>query len=209
MKTLRKRIGTLMTAFLIGLGLLFVPGNSVYGMGASDFTDVSADYWGYSYIDFSANRGIINGYLSDDGTYQFRPENPVSKEESTAMLYRALNAAGKLKSNEDYTEEYTELFEEHKIAEWAQMYVAYGLKHGLITDAEISGFTDEAGLGIAAPREQVALWTAKAMERNFAPAYSSKSIIIYPAINYNLCFWFYLNHPACSVGLCHHYFIAI
>jgi hypothetical protein len=132
----------------------------------------SADYWGYSYIDFSANRGIINGYLSDDGTYQFRPENPVSKEESTAMLYRALNAAGKLKSNEDYTEEYTELFEEHKIAEWAQMYVAYGLKHGLITDAEISGFTDEAGLGIAAPREQVALWTAKAMERNFAPAYS-------------------------------------
>jgi hypothetical protein len=172
MKTLRKRIGTLMTAFLIGLGLLFVPGNSVYGMGASDFTDVSADYWGYSYIDFSANRGIINGYLSDDGTYQFRPENPVSKEESTAMLYRALNAAGKLKSNEDYTEEYTELFEEHKIAEWAQVYVAYGLKHGLITEAEISGFTDEAGLGIAAPREQVALWTAKAMERNLAPAYS-------------------------------------
>lgn len=169
---LRKRIGILIAAFLIGLGLFFAPGDSAYGMGASDFTDVSADYWGYSYIDFSANHGIINGYPSYDGTYQFRPENSVSKEESAAMLYRALNAAGKLKSNKDYTEEYAELFEEHKIAEWAQIYVAYGLKYGLITEAEISGFTDESGLGIAAPREQVALWTAKAMERNLAPAYS-------------------------------------
>ena len=172
MKILRKRIGILMAAFIIGLGLFFFPCNFVYGMGASDFTDVTADYWGYSYIDFSAGQGIINGYPSEGGTYQFLPENLVSREESMAMLYRTLNAAGKLKSDEDYTEEYTEIFAEHQIAEWAHIYVAYGLKYKMLTEAELGGFTDEAGLRTAAPREQVALWTAKAMGRKLSPAYS-------------------------------------
>lgn len=168
----KRRIKIIMLALITGLSLFFLPGNVAYGMGASGFTDVAWDYWGYSYIDFAAGQGIINGYLSNNGTYQFKPENPVSKEESMAMLYRALDAADKLESDEDFTAEYMELFSEHQIAEWAQKYVAYGLKHELLTEQEAAGFTDEAGLGIEAPREQVALWTAKAMKLNLTPASS-------------------------------------
>lgn len=160
-------------ALLVGLGILsFQERSSAYAMSAGDFTDVGADYWGFSYIDFSAGNGIINGYPSPDGTFRFLPENFVSREESMTMLYRALAAAGKLKGAEDYSSEYADLFAEHRIADWSQKYVAYGLKYGLITKAEIADFTDEAGVGIPAPREQVALWTAKALGRNLSPAYS-------------------------------------
>lgn len=169
----RKRTGIIILAFLVGLGLFtFRDVRPVCAMSAADFTDVAAGYWGYSYIDFSANSGIINGYLSNDGTYRFYPENPVTKEESMTMLYRALSAAGKLKSTEDFSAEYTDLLEEHKIAGWARQYVAYGLKHNLVSREEIADFTDERGRGIPASREQVALWTAKAMERNLSPAFS-------------------------------------
>jgi len=168
-----KRIGTLILAFLVGLGLFSVQeGKPVFAMSAADFKDVAAGYWGYSYIDFSAASGIINGYPSDDGAYRFLPENPVTREESMTMLYRALSAADQLKSPEDFSSEYTELFAENRIAGWAQKYVAYGLKYALITPDEISDFTGENGRGIAASREQVALWTAKAMGRNLSPAYS-------------------------------------
>jgi len=160
-------------ACFIGIGLLSLPGkNSAFAMSAGDFTDVAADYWGYSYIDFSASKGIINGYQSPEGAFQFLPENAVTKEESMTMLYRALSAAGKLKSTEDFSPEYAGLFAENKIAGWAKKYVAYGLKYELIEESELAGFTDGSGRGIPAPREQVAVWTAKAMERNLSPAYS-------------------------------------
>ena len=168
-----KRIGTLILAFLVGLGLLsFQEGKQVCAMSAAEFTDVTAGYWAYPYIDFSAGSGIINGYRSSDGTYRFLPETPVTREESMTMLYRALSAADKLKSAEDFSEDYAELLSEHKIAGWAKKYVAYGLKFNLITQAEIAGFTDESGRGVPASREQVAFWTAKAMGRNLSPAYS-------------------------------------
>jgi hypothetical protein len=141
-------------------------------MSAGDFTDVAPDYWGYPYIDFSAGNGIINGYQSPDGSYQFLPENAVTKEEAMTMLYRALSASGKLKSTEDFSAEFTDLFTENRIADWAKKYVAYGLKYQLISENELTGFTDGSGFGIPAPREQVAEWTAKAMGRNISPAYS-------------------------------------
>lgn len=168
-----KHLAIITLVLLTCFGLLsFREANYVYSMRAADFTDVAADYWGYQYIDFSAGNGIINGYQSPDGTYRFLPENPVSREESMAMLYRALSAAGTAKSGEDFTSEYTDVFAENKIAQWAQKYVAYGLKYQLLTNEELADFTDENGLGIPAPREQVALWTAKAMDRNLSPAYS-------------------------------------
>lgn len=160
-------------AFLIGLSFPSWNGeNSAYAMTAGNFTDVAADYWGYPYIDFSAGNGIINGYPSPDGTYQFLSENSVTREEAIAMLYRALSAAGKLKSTEDFSEEYTDLFTENLIADWAEIYVAYGLKYELFTVDDLPGFTDENGLGIPALREEIALWTAKAMEGKLSPAYS-------------------------------------
>lgn len=168
-----KRIGTFILAFMVAFGLLsFQEEKSVYAMSAADFTDVATSYWGYPYIDFAAGSGIINGYRSYDGTDQFLPENPVSREESMAMLYRALSAADKLKSHEDFSADYADLLTEHKIADWAKKYVAYGLKYGLVAQSELADFTGENGAGIPAPREQVAFWTAKALGKNLSPACS-------------------------------------
>ena len=168
-----KRAGMILLAFLMGLSLLsFQEGETAYAMSAGDFTDVAVNYWGYPYIDFSAGNAIINGYQSPNGTYRFLPENPVSREESMTMLYRALAASDKLKSTEDFSADYAELFTENKIAEWSKKFIAYGLKYELITENEVVDFTDDNGFGIPAPREQVAQWTAKAMGRNLSPAYS-------------------------------------
>ena len=173
MEMKRKRTAILTLVLFAGISLFsFSEKNYAYAMRASDFTDVKASYWGFSYIDFAAGNGIINGYQSHDGTYHFLPENSVTKEESITMLYRALSALNKLKSNEDLSVNYTDLFDENKIADWARKYIAYGLKYEWISESELSDFTDDKGLGITAPRQQVALWTAKAMSGNLSPAYS-------------------------------------
>ena len=174
MKNWSKRAFTITLAVMVSLSLFHWQQGVLcsYSMGASDFTDVTKDYWGYSYIDFSANHDVINGYLSPDGTYQFLPEKSVTREEAMTMLYRALTAAGKLQSQDDFSTEYADLLKENKIASWASEYVAYGLKYKIITPEELAGFTDDSGLGVAAPREQVGEWTAKAIGKNLSPAYS-------------------------------------
>lgn len=168
----------LILALFLSLGfgsgqlLSFNEDNYVYAIGAASFKDVKSDYWGYSYIDFAAQSGIISGYPELNGTYTFLPENSVSREEAMSMLYRALSAAGKLKSQEDFSAQYKELFATHGIADWAKKFVAYGLKYGLISTDELADFTDDNGNGIQAPREQIARWTATAVDKGLAPAYS-------------------------------------
>lgn len=173
---MRKRTSWLLILFMtmtFAAGGQWLQNPYTYGMSAADFTDVKTSYWGYPYIDFSANKGIINGYLTPKGTYQFLPETQVTREEAMSMLYRALAAAGKLESQEDFSADYQQLFTAHKIAGWAQKYVAYGLKFNLVTEAELLDFTDdESGYGKLAPREQAAVWTGKAMKKSLAPAYS-------------------------------------
>lgn len=51
------------------------------------FTDVSPDYWAYSFIEQLSSRNVIAGF--PDGT--FRPEQPVNRAEFAAMLQKAFN----------------------------------------------------------------------------------------------------------------------
>jgi S-layer homology domain. len=169
----KKVFAIILSALLCTAGAAFLQEqNSVYSMGAASFTDVTSNYWGYSYIDFSANHGVINGYLSPNGTYQFLPEKSVTREEAVCMLYRSLSAAGKLESQEDFSAEYADMLTANKIAPWADRYISYGLKYKIITEGELADFTDDNGYGIAAPRDQVAFWTAKAINKKLMPAYS-------------------------------------
>lgn len=175
MKKRKNYIIIIALTICLSLGLSQNPGardNLAFAMGAKDFTDIERGYWGYDYINFSAGKGIINGYLSSSGTYRFLPENSVSREESMAMIYRALDAAGKLKSKEDFSNDYINLFTVNKISGWAGKYIAYALKYGIIEEKELIDFTDDLGYGTPAPREQIAQWTAKAMNKGLAPAYS-------------------------------------
>lgn len=134
------------------------------------FTDVSASYWAKSDIDFAASKGIVNGYQQYDGTYTFAPENSVTYEEAATMLYRSLVAAGKAKdiSAIDVTK-YDEAIAAANISDWAKSYVVYGLAAGIIDQSELAIFVNkDTMLGNPAPRITVAIWTAKALGKQYA-----------------------------------------
>ncbi|MCG8482892.1 MAG: S-layer homology domain-containing protein [Clostridia bacterium] len=130
------------------------------------FTDVTPDYWAYSYIDTTSEIGIINGF--PDGT--FMPASPVTKEQALTMIYRSMQAAGTLKSTDDFTQEYMESLTQNQIGEWAYAYVAYALKQGIISTEDLNTFV-EGETGLPASREEVAVWASKALDKAGAPAY--------------------------------------
>ncbi|MBU8907926.1 C40 family peptidase [Desertibacillus haloalkaliphilus] len=51
------------------------------------FTDISSDYWAAGEIAAVANAGLFNGY--EDGS--FRPSEPLTREQTAALLTRAFN----------------------------------------------------------------------------------------------------------------------
>ena len=130
------------------------------------FSDVPADHWGVSYIDFAVDKGIINGF--PEGT--FLPESPVTKEQALAMIYRSLKAARQLKSEEDFTEEYMGVMDAYGIAEWSRPYVSYALKYKIISESDLTYFV-EGETGLSASRQEVAVWAAKAVDKKLSPLY--------------------------------------
>ncbi len=130
------------------------------------FTD-TAGHWAYSYIEFTADKGIINGF--PDGT--FLPSSPVTKEQSLAMIYRSLNAAGVLENSDNFTDAYIEPMNAYGIAQWARPYVAYALEYDIIEEEDLIGFVSNE-IGTPANRQEVAVWAAKAVDKEISPLYA-------------------------------------
>ncbi len=141
-----------------------------------DFTDVEASHWASSNIEFAVEKGIVNGYFdSYSNTYTFKPESSVTYEEATAMLWRALVAAEVVTESEEETaasvEKHALSMTSAAIASWAQPYVARFMDMGIIAEADLDAFVTAEGYGNPAPREVVALWTAKALGRDMVGVY--------------------------------------
>lgn len=167
--------GKLLIASVVGAVVLGTFGYALADTAETSsvqFKDVPQTYWGAEYIKFSASKSIIKGYQQNDGTYIFAPESAVTYEEAATMLYRALNAAGDLQSTQDLQSEYASILTENKIADWAKPTVSYCLKNGIIDQSDLAVFTDDQGNGQKAPRLQVAIWAAKAMNKQITAAYS-------------------------------------
>jgi len=145
--------------------------------GESLFADVASGYWGAPYIESAVSEGIIKGYAVDaTGTFVFKPENMVSKQESLAMLYRTLDKAGLLKEATDLSLNYAPVLTRCSIADWAGLYAAYGFHYGVVAEADFAASTKTLkGGGVNAPRQMVAAWSAKAMNYEL----SSVSILPY------------------------------
>ena len=60
------------------------------GENAPQFSDVSSEDWFYQYVTTAAELGIVNGY--EDGA--FLPDNNITREEMSAVIVRAVEAAG-------------------------------------------------------------------------------------------------------------------
>lgn len=62
---------------------------NLQGNGGTSFRDVTADYWGYKYIDALAANGITVGF--EDGT--FRPAASLTRAQFSSFLARALDSS--------------------------------------------------------------------------------------------------------------------
>jgi hypothetical protein len=169
---LKKTCSVILSAFLfVTVFLLPVVGESSHAASAQNFTDVPSDYWGRSYISFAAEVGIVSGYRLEDGSYQFRPDNSVSKEESMQMLYKAVTNSGIGPAfSQDLPAKYEAQLTEAGIAPWAWECVSYGLENGILEVEELAGFRTDAGNSVPAAREEVARWTGKAINEKLMPA---------------------------------------
>lgn len=140
---------------------------SLSAFAQTGFMDVEGAYWGAPYIQAAADAGIINGYpTEEDGLFRFAPENPVSKQESLAMIYRTLQSAGLLQEEADLSGSYVQQLTAGGISEWARLYAAYGFRYEYVK----AGDFQSAGGAALAPRQLIAMWAAKSMKYELAPA---------------------------------------
>jgi len=156
-------------AFAAAAILVFSSPASGASSGVSAFSDVKTGYWGAPYIEFAASKAIINGYPQTDGSFRFKPEDPVSKEEAMQMLYKTMKNAG---FSSEITGDHKELLAAAKISPWAFECVSYGLDHGVLDASELQQFRNSAGASAKATREEVARWASKAAEGILLPAVS-------------------------------------
>ena len=140
---------------------------SLSAFAQTGFVDVEDANWGAAYIRTAADAGIINGYpTQEEGIFRFDPEHPVSKQESLAMIYRPLQSTGLLQDETDLSDRYAQQLTAGGIAEWARLYAAYGFRYEYVAAKD---FQDAGGAAFA-PRQLVAMWAAKAMAYESAPA---------------------------------------
>ena len=140
----------------IGFGL-----NTQEADAAVTFTDLSSSHWAASEIAFAAEKGIVNGYPSWDGTsYTFQPESSVSYEEAATMLYRALDAAGNLRTSDPAWQQpvdasgaaitlaakHASVLDDAGIADWAKEYVGIGRENGLFKGNTENKFMPKSNL---------------------------------------------------------------
>ncbi|MBQ6012523.1 MAG: S-layer homology domain-containing protein [Firmicutes bacterium] len=159
-------------AFL--LAAVMAAASAVPSYGAAGFTDVSEGYWGLPYIDLARSSGLIEGYVQADGSAEFRPERPVTRQECLVMLYNTLKLAGALKEGPagDHSEFYSECDppvtgEPRGIPVWAREFVSYALDQGICDQEDLSLEVDGDGRsgGFSyASRELIAKWTARALD---------------------------------------------
>lgn len=83
---------------LIGaLALSLVAGSGMSGVGSADaasaalttpFTDISKGHWAEKHVAKLAHQGIITGYPTSGGTFEFQPNKNVTREEAVIMALR-------------------------------------------------------------------------------------------------------------------------
>lgn len=102
------------------------------------FSDVTANSWYAATVHAAVNAGITNGY--EDGS--FRPEERITREEMTVMLYRALQAVGAAPAADASV--LAGLSDSNELAGWSREAVAASVASGLINGRTESGFAPAA-----------------------------------------------------------------
>jgi len=105
------------------------------------FSDVGPDHWAFEFIEAAVRAGLIKG--DTDGS--FRPDDPVSRAETAALLLRLTGKASPAISLPDAVRDVS-------LTHWARNQIAVSLDAGLLTLAAKNSFAPES----PSTREQVA-----------------------------------------------------
>jgi len=89
---------------------------------ATSFNDVSSTAWYHDAVTKASGFGIVNG----DSSGAFRPEDPITREEFAAMIFRITEAGA--------TEATTlpEFNDASNISDWAKQAIAFATQHGIL-----------------------------------------------------------------------------
>ncbi len=132
MKTMKRIVATLVAVLMIATTLLTV---NVFA-DAVTFPDVAEDY-GYRNAIYSlVQKGIINGIQQEDGTFIFKPDATITRAEFAKMITVAL--AGNVTLTEK-TDKFPDVADSH----WANTYIAYAVKAGIINGRDDGTFRPE------------------------------------------------------------------
>ena len=89
-------------------------------------TDIGETHWAANYIHTLVRMGIVNGYQRPDGTFEYRPNEKITRAE----LFKLIAAALKLPLEENFDGK--EFSDWDDVAEWAKPYVGAVVKAGLV-----------------------------------------------------------------------------
>ncbi len=92
----------------------------------STFVDVKEDEWFYSYVTDLASKGIIKGYELEDGTFDFKPQNNITRAEFLKLIVECMG----------YEESAHPVFSDVPENEWFYTVVSTAAKNGVISTEE-------------------------------------------------------------------------
>jgi hypothetical protein len=120
----------------------------------ASFTDITPDFWGYSYITYLLQKNLFDGYALDTGLYEFRPANNITRQEFIKVLVVSYNLPSYvLSASCDFTDV--------SISDWFYNYVAIAETEGLT-----SGMGDgKFGTGLSLTREEMTTFVARSLNK--------------------------------------------
>lgn len=129
---------------------------SLLSQGTDRFIDVSDDEahfpWAKSQIENLAEMGIINGYDTGGGLFEFRPANNITRAEFVKLLAVAFEVV-----DETASSTFTDLYS----GEWYYKYVASAQKEGLAAGNPDGTFNPESTI----TREEMFIFNARAINK--------------------------------------------
>ena len=140
---------TVMTRAMVATALYRAAGSPDVSANAREFTDVS----GNAAVAWAAETGVVNGY--DDGT--FKPDNPVTRQQFAAMLWRSAGSPA-ADAGTDYADE-------NAISAYAKTAVDWARDVGVILGKDGNLFDPHGG----ATRAQAAVILYRYLTRDNAP----------------------------------------
>lgn len=131
MKSAKRTLALFVSVLMVATALL-----SVGAFAAVDFPDVETGYPYKNAIYALADKGVINGIQQEDGSFLFKPEATITRAEFAKMIAVAVTGNAPLSET---TAKFPDVAEDH----WANKYIAYAVKAGIINGNSDGTFRPE------------------------------------------------------------------